>query len=184
MTFQTEQAKASLWQLDPAHTLVEFSARHLMVSTVKGRFRTVSGTIRADGDDPTRVEVSVTIDATSIDTGVPDRDTHLRSPDFLDVERFPTITFRSKRVEALGGDRYRVVGDLTIRDVTREVALDATLLGRAMGLAGKEVVGFTASTTIDRRDFGATWNVPLEAGGILVGNEVRIAIEAEAIREG
>lgn len=184
MTLQTQSTQLTTWQIDAAHSVVEFAVKHLMLATAKGRFATVSGTIVADEADPARSSVDVTIDAASIDTRNEQRDGHLRSPDFLDVERYPTITFRSRRVEPLGGDRVRVVGDLTVRDVTREVVLDAAFHGRAKDPWGNERVGFSAQTSIDRRDFGATWNVPLEGGGVVVGHEVKIGIEIEAIRQG
>lgn len=183
MALQTQPTQRSTWQIDATHASVEFAVKHLMLVTTKGRFTGVNGTIVADEADPTRSTVEVTIDAASIDTRNEQRDTHLRSPDFLDVEHYPTITFRSRRVEPLGGDRYRVVGDLTIRGVTREVVLDATFHGRTKDPWGNERAGFSAQATIDRRDFGITWNLPLEAGGVVVGNEVKIAIEIEAVRQ-
>ncbi|MBI4504631.1 MAG: YceI family protein [Chloroflexi bacterium] len=184
MALQTQAEQRTTWQIDAAHSVVEFAVKHLMLATAKGRFASVNGTVVADEADRARSTVEVTIDAASIDTRSEQRDGHLRSPDFLDVERYPTITFRSRRVEPLGGDRLRVAGDLTVRDVTREVVLDAAFHGRAKDPWGNERVGFSAQTTIDRRDFGATWNVPLAAGGVLVGNEVKIGIEVEAVRQG
>jgi polyisoprenoid-binding protein YceI len=136
-----------------------------------------------DEQDPARSSVEVTIDAASIDTREPRRDNHLRSPDFLDVEKFPHITFRSTQVERIDDQRLRIHGNLTIRDVTRPVVLEATFEGKARDPWGNERLGFTASTRFDRRDFGIQWNVLLEAGGILVGNEVRVNIEVEAIRQ-
>jgi polyisoprenoid-binding protein YceI len=174
----------AVWRIDPAHTLVEFSVRHLMVATVKGRFTGVRGTIVADAADPARSAVEVAIDAATIDTREARRDAHLRSADFLDAERHPTITFRSTRVEPLGRDRLRVVGALTIRGATREVALEATVNGRGADLSGAEVAGYTATATLDRTAFGLTWNVALETGGVLVGETVGVHIEVEAIRQG
>jgi len=170
------------WEIDPAHTGVEFSVRHAMVATVRGRFNTVSGTIEV-GDELAGSSTDVTIDAASIDTGSEERDTHLRSPDFLDVERFPTLRFRATRVER--GERegeYRILGDLRIRDVTREVELDATYNGTATDPWGNLRAGLEAETTINRRDWGLTWNTPLEAGGILVGDKVKITLDVSAVK--
>jgi polyisoprenoid-binding protein YceI len=174
----------STWQIDPMHSHVEFAVKHMMISTVKGRFAELIGTIQLDEADPTRSSVEVTIDAASIDTREAQRDGHLRSADFLDAEQYPSLTFQSRRVEQLGGDRLRVVGDLTIRGKTREVTLEVTAEGRAMDPWGNERVGFSARTSLNRQDFGLNWNQALEAGGILVGNEVRISLEVEAIKQG
>lgn len=168
------------WEIDPKHSIVEVAARHMMLATVKARFKIRSAILEFDPDDPSESWVEATIDAASVDTGIPERDAHLRSPDFLDVERFPHITFRSTRVEQPDGRRGHVIGDLTIRDVTREVELGVKYAGRGKGLSGEEVVAFSATTEIDRRRFGVTWNQALEAGGILVSNELRIDIEIEA----
>ncbi|AKU95015.1 hypothetical protein AKJ09_01679 [Labilithrix luteola] len=170
------------WNIDTAHTAINFSVRHMVISKVRGRFAKYSGTIRLDDGDVTRSSVDVSIDASSIDTGVADRDTHLRSPDFFDVENFSELRFRSKRIEQIEKTRYRVIGDLSIRGVTREVSLDAEYGGRATDPWGNERVGFVAKTTIDRSDFGLTWNQALEAGGILVGDRVEIDLDVEAVR--
>src|SRR5262245_61589306 len=167
--------------LDAAHTTVGFVARHLMVSKVRGSFGRVSGGITI-GEDPLASRVQATIAAASIDTGQADRDNHLRGADFLDVERFPALSFTSRRVLPRGDD-YVVVGDLTIRDVTREVELAVEFEGLARSPWGHEVIGFTATTEIDREDFGITWNQALETGGVLVGKKVRIEISAEAVRQ-
>ena len=177
--------RATIWTLDPSHSLVEFSARHMMITTVKGRLVDVRGTITMDLDDPTASSVEVELGAASIDTRTEQRDAHLRSPDFLDVERFPTITFRSTRVEGVtprDGARFRVVGDLTIRGVTREIVLDATFDGRGRDPWGGERVSFSATGAIDRREFGLVWNQALESGGLLVSNEVKLHVEAQAVR--
>ncbi len=179
----TTQTTATRWKIDPGHSTAEFAVRHLMVTTVKGRFHRFDGTILWDEARPEASSVTVTVDASSIDTGNAQRDDHLRSADFFDVERFPTITFRSTRVEPLGPGKVRVVGDLTIRDVTREVALDVTLEGRSKSPWGAEVAGFSAETVIDRKDFGLTWNMPLETGGFLVDDRVRVMFSIEAVRE-
>jgi polyisoprenoid-binding protein YceI len=174
---------ATTWQIDPAHTTVGFSAKHLMITTVRGRFADVRGSIRFDESDLTRSSVEVEIAAASIDTRTEQRDAHLRSADFLEVEKFPAITFRSRRIETVGDDRYRVVGELRIRDVTREVVLDVTDDGRGRDPWGGERAAFTATTTIDRRDFGLTWNQALETGGVLVSNEIKISIDAQAVKQ-
>jgi polyisoprenoid-binding protein YceI len=170
------------WNLDTAHSGINFSIRHMVVSKVRGRFAKYSGAIRLDEGDLTRSTVSVTIDASSIDTGVADRDTHLRSADFFDAEKFPELRFASKRVEKVGEGRYRVVGDLTIRDVTREIALDAEYGGRGKDPWGNERVGFSAKASLDRKEFGLTWNQVLETGGILVGDKVDIELEVQGVR--
>ncbi len=173
------------WNLDASHTNVELAAKHLMITTVKGRFADVKGTIQVDEQNPDRSHVEVEIDAASIDTRSEPRDAHLRSADFLDVENYPTLTFRSTRVEgayAEAGDSFRLVGDLTIRGTTREVVLNATYEGTAKDPWGGERVSFSATTRIDRRDFGLTWNAALEAGGVVVSNEVKISLEVQAVK--
>jgi polyisoprenoid-binding protein YceI len=173
---------ATTWTLDPAHTLVEFSAKHMMFTTVKGRFSGVSGTIVEVANDSARSSVDVEIDAGSITTGDIQRDAHLKSGDFLDVENYPKVTFKSRRVEGMR-ERFRILGDLTIRGVTREVELEAEYHGTATNPWGKTVVGFTASTEINRQDFGLTWNVALEAGGVLVSDRVKITLEVQAVKQ-
>ncbi|MFO7181526.1 MAG: YceI family protein [Pseudomonadota bacterium] len=170
------------WNLDLAHSAIHFSVRHMVFAKVRGRFGSFRGTLDIDEADLTRSSVRAEIDAASIDTGVADRDNHLRSADFLDTERFPHITFESKRVEKTGDNRYRVTGNLTIRDVTREVALDVEHGGVAKDPWGNQRTAFTATTSIDRRDFGLKWNQALEAGGVLVGERVDIEIEVQAVR--
>lgn len=183
---QLDVAEAAVLELplDPAHTLVEFAVKHLMITTVKGRFRDVRGSILLHPEDPARSTVAVEMLAGSIDTGVADRDEHLRSSDFLDADHFPVVEFRSRRIEGSfrnPGDRFRIVGDLTIRGAAREVALDATYEGEAIDpSSGTRRLSFGAETRIDRRDFGLTWNETLETGGLLVGNEVRIYLQAQA----
>ncbi len=176
-----ETGSKTTWKLDPAHTLVEFSAKHLMISTVKGRFTDVEGTIYADEKDMENSSVDVTLKAASIDSRTEMRDNHLRSADFLDVENFPAITFKSTGIE---GDRseFKLTGDLTIRGVTRPITLDVTFEGQTKDPWGGERVGFSAKGKLDRRDFGLTWNVLLETGGLTVGNEIKVNIELEAIK--
>ena len=177
-------APAASWNLDPAHTSVQFSVRHLMVSTVRGAFGKVSGTVQADEQDPTRSKIEATIDAASIDTRIEKRDAHLKSADFLDVAKYPTITFVSKKIERAGQDHFKVTGDLTLHGVTREVTLDVegptTEIKDPMG---KTRAGALATTTINRKDFGLAWNQALEAGGVAVGDEVKITIDVEATKQ-
>jgi len=167
------------WQLDPSHVEAGFAVRHLMISHVKGRFGTVVGTVLVEDDDFATAKVDVTIDAASIDTRESKRDEHLRSADFFDVEHFPTLTFSSRHVEPKGADRYRLVGDLTIHGVTREVALDVVTEGRVKDPWGHDKAGFSAKGLIKRSDFGLTWNAALETGGFVVGDEVKLSIDVE-----
>ena len=173
----------TVWNLDPAHTLVEFSAKHLMISTVKGRISGVEGAIALDETDPTNSSVEVTLDAKTLDTRIEPRDQHLRSGDFLDVEKFPVITFKSTDIQG-DGESFKLTGDLTIRDVTRPITLDVTYEGRTKDPWGGERVGFSATGKLDRRDYGLTWNVLLESGGLTVSNDIKIQIEVEAIKQG
>lgn len=177
------QTGQTTWSIDPAHSHVGFGIRHLMISTVRGQFTDVKGTVVVDERDPTSAKIDITIATPSVTTGDAKRDGHLRSPDFFDAERFPAITFRSKRVEGRSGNSFRVLGDLTIRDVTREVVLDVELLGRAKDPWGNERAAFEASTKINRGDYGLTWNAALEAGGVLVGDEVKISIESQLLKQ-
>jgi polyisoprenoid-binding protein YceI len=173
------------WNLDPTHTTVGFSAKHMMITTVRGTFSDVKGTIVVDAANPDRSSVEAEISVASISTGVEQRDGHLRSPDFLDADGFPTIAFRSTRIEgalASPGDRFKVVGELTIHGTTREVTLDATYEGQGQDPWGGQRISFSASTKIDRRDFGLTWNQVIEAGGVLVSNEIKLEIEAQAVK--
>jgi polyisoprenoid-binding protein YceI len=179
-----QTAKKTTWVIDPVHANVGFSVKHLMIATVRGSFTQVQGTVTVDESDPTTAEIDITVPTASVTTRDDKRDAHLRSPDFFDAERFPNMTFRSKRVERRSGDTFRVIGDLTIRDVTREVALDVELFGRAKDPWGNEKAGFEATTRINRADYGLTWNAALETGGVLVGDEVKISIEAELQKQG
>ena len=177
----TQPATRTTWEIDPSHSLVEFSVRHMMFSTVKGRFTGLQGTIIDVADDPTRSSVQVSIDATSVTTGDDNRDSHLRSADFFNVEQYPTITFASRRIEG-SREQFTVSGELTINGVTREVALDATFNGAATNPFGKTVAGFSAETKINRKDWGLNWNAPLEAGGVLVSDQVKLNLEVQAVR--
>lgn len=180
---QTQTQTRTQWAFDPSHTLVEFGVKHMMVTTVKGRFADVNGTIEGSLEDPTDARVEVTISAASIDTRNEQREQHLKSADFLDVENYPEITFKSTRIEPESKNHFKVYGDLTIKGVTREVELDAAVNGVGKTPYGQEIVGITAETIITREDFGLTWNVALETGGVLVGNTAKVSIEIEAIKQ-
>lgn len=171
------------WEIDSGHSGINFSVRHLVIAKVRGKFSRWSGTIEAPDGAAAKAALKVTIDASSIDTGVADRDTHLKSADFLDVANFPEITFAGKRVEKAGKSRLRVTGDLTLHGVTKEVVLDVEDAGRTKDPWGNERAGFAAKTSIDRKDFGLTWNQVLEAGGVMVGERVDIEIEVEAVKQ-
>ncbi len=169
------------WVLDQAHTEIGFVARHLMVAKVRGRFGSFEGTIHVD-EDPAQSRVEVSIDAASIDTGTEDRDNHLRSPEFLDVGNHPKLTFRGRGPASNEGRRFKLPGQLTIRGVTREVVLDVTYEGVTEDPWGNARAAFSASTEIDREEFGLTWNQALETGGVLVGNKVRIELDVQAVK--
>ena len=173
---------AHTWDIDVTHSAVQFHVRHMVISKVHGRFARWSGAIQLDTADLTRSSVEVRIDAASVDTQVADRDAHLKSPDFLDAAKYPEITYRSRRIEKAGGG-YRVIGDLSIHGVTREVVLDAEFAGTGKDPWGNERAGFAAKTSIDRKDFGLKWNAALETGGVLVGEKVEISIELEAVKK-
>lgn len=168
------------WQVDGVHSSVGLSVRHMVISKVRGHFTRWNAKLALDTQDLARSSVEVEIEAATIDTGVGDRDNHLRSPDFLDVQKYPAIKFKSRRVE-VAGERLRVVGDLTIRDVTREVVLNAEYGGQGKDPWGNQRAGFTATTSINRKDFGLTWNQALETGGVLVADKVDIEIELQAV---
>jgi polyisoprenoid-binding protein YceI len=170
------------WDIDVGHSAIHFYVRHMVISKVHGRFARWSGALALDQQDLTRSTVEVSIDAASIDTQVADRDAHLRSAEFLDAATYPQLTFRSKRIEK-AGDGYRVVGDLHLHGVAREVTLEAEFAGTGKDPWGNERAGFSAKTSIDRRDFGLVWNAALETGGVLVGDKVEIAIELEAVKK-
>jgi polyisoprenoid-binding protein YceI len=173
----TDATSGSSWKIDPAHTDVLFSAKHMMVTTVRGKFNDVDGTLVLDELDPTQSSGEIRIAAASLNTGSAQRDGHLRSADFFDAERYPWITFRSTAVEHTSGDEYRITGDLTIRETTRPATFDATFLGFYNGMQGGRRAGIAARTKLNRKDWDLGWNVALEAGGWLVGEEVTIEIE-------
>ena len=170
------------WNIDTVHSGINFSVRHMVVSKVRGRFAKFSGELAIDDADLTRSSVDVAIDAASVDTGNTQRDTHLRSADFFDVEAFPELRFRSTRIDKRGDANYAVVGQLTIRDVTREVSLDVEFGGRARDPWGNERLGFVATASVDRKDFGLRWNQALETGGVLVGDRIDIELELQGVR--
>ncbi|MDX2137705.1 MAG: YceI family protein [Chloroflexota bacterium] len=173
----------SQWNLDLAHSTATFSAKHMMISTVRGNLAVTGGSINFDPANPAAASVEATLDTASINTGMGDRDNHLRSPDFLDAATYPTISFKSTKVEPTGEGTARVHGDLTIRDVTKPVVLEATLDGVGKDpFTGSDKAGFTATATINREDWGLTWNVALEAGGWLVGKEIKLTLEVEAAK--
>jgi polyisoprenoid-binding protein YceI len=176
-------APASTWELDPAHTGVQFKVRHLMVSNVRGVFENVSGKIHYDEKDISRSSAEIVIDASSINTRVAKRDKHLKSPDFLDAEKHPSLIFKSKKVEKTGNGNLKMTGDLTIRGVTREVVLEIEgPTPPIKDLQGNTRVGGVATTKINRKDYGLTWNKALEAGGVVVGDEVEITIDIEILK--
>lgn len=171
------------WAIDPTHTEAGFAVKHLMISTVRGRFGDVQGQVSFDPSDLSTGSADVTINTTSIDTREAQRDTHLRSADFFDVEHFPVLTFKSRAVQNLKGDEFQLIGDLTIKNVTREVVLDVESHGLQKDPWGGERAGFTAKTKINRKDFGLVWNVALETGGIVVGEDVKITLDLELIKK-
>jgi polyisoprenoid-binding protein YceI len=174
----------SRWEIDPAHSSVQFSVRHMMVSNVRGEFTKVSASVRADEQEPTRSTIEATVDASSIDTREPKRDEHLRGPDFLDVAKYPTITFRSTKITKTGEGRYDVTGDLTLHGVTRPVVLAVEgPSAEVKDPRGAVRAGATATTRIDRRDFGIAWSKALDGGGLVVGNEIAITIDVEAVKK-
>ena len=168
------------YSIDSSHTAVEFVVRHLMITKVRGRFGAVSGSIELEPGNDVPRSVRATIDATSIDTREAQRDAHLKSADFFEVEKYPSLEFASTRIEGEAG-AFTIYGNLTIHGVTREVALKAQFEGRAADPWGGQRVGYSASTSINRKDFGLTWNAALETGGVVVGDEVRIELEVEAV---
>ena len=183
MSANSPQATTSTWNIDPVHTTAEFKVRHMMITNVKGQFTGVTGVLTLDEQDVTKSHVETSIDAASINTREADRDTHLKSADFLDVEKFPTLTFSSSRITRRGEDELDVEGDLTIHGVTRKVVFDV----EGPSTPGKDPwgntrIGWTATTKINRKDFGLTWNAALETGGILVGDDVTLTLDVEAVK--
>ncbi len=170
------------WKIDPAHSQITFSVRHMMISNVHGRFENFDGTVDFNDTDPVKSSVEVKIDAASINTREPNRDNHLRSPDFLDAQKYPFITFTSQRIEKVDEAHGRIHGELTIRGVSRAVVLDVEYAGQS-GMWGKTSAGFEASTRFNRKDWSLNWNKALETGGWLVGDDINVNIELELIKE-
>lgn len=171
------------WKIDAAHSQITFSVRHMMISNVHGRFENFTGNVELDENNPERSSVQVQIESASINTKEAQRDGHLKSPDFFDAEKFPYITFQSTRVEKVDDQQGRIYGDLTIRDITRPVVLDVEYSGMAKSPWGTTSAGFTARTKIARKDWDLTWNVALETGGWLVGDEININIDLEVVKQ-
>ncbi|GGZ48276.1 polyisoprenoid-binding protein [Streptomyces inusitatus] len=170
------------YTIDPAHSSIGFTVRHAMVTNVRGSFGEHEGTLKLNGADPAASAAAIDVKIESIDTGIADRDGHLRASDFFDVERFPLMTFRSTAAEQLGGDKYRVTGDLTIKDVTRPLAIDLEFNGAATDVYGNERVGFEGSAEILRSAWGLTWNAALETGGVMVSDKVKLNFDISAIK--
>ena len=180
----TLNTNSALWKIDPAHSAAHFSVRHLMISNVRGEFTRLGGAALINAADPTKSSVEIEIDATSINTREPQRDEHLRSADFFDIANYPKITFQSKRIEPRGADEFKVTGALTIRGVTKEVTLDVEGPTPAVKDPwGNIRAGVTATAKVNRKDFGLAWNALTEAGGVVVGDEIKITIEAELIQQ-
>jgi polyisoprenoid-binding protein YceI len=177
-------ALAADWQIDSSHSAAQFSVRHMMVSNVRGQFGKMTGSVRFDPKEPAAAGVEVAVDVSSIDTRDPKRDAHLQGADFFDAQKFPTITFKSKRIEAAGAGRLKLIGDLTLRGVTREVAFDVEgPTSEIKDARGGARVGATATARINRSDFGMTWNRALEAGGVTLSDEVAITVDIELTRK-
>jgi len=186
-TFSNPQTSTSTstrtkWNVDPTHSEIHFSGKHMMISTVRGKFQKFDVDLQIDENDLTNSYVKANIDADSLITNQDQRDGHLRSADFFDVANHPYITFESKRIEPAGGDEYKIYGDLTVRGTTKEVVLDTTFEGGGKDPWGGERKAFSAKTTINRKDFGLNWNVALETGGVLVSDNIKIEIDIEAVK--
>lgn len=171
------------WKIDSAHSEVNFTVRHMMISNVRGRFENFTGTVDFDETNPANTKVDVQIEAASISTRDAQRDGHLRSPDFLDAEKYPYLTFKSQRVEVIDPQHARLVGDLTIRDVTREITLDVEYSGKSQSPWGTINAGFNASARISRKNWDLNWNVALETGGWLVSDEIKIDLDLELVQQ-
>lgn len=177
-------ATVTAWNLDPAHSSAEFKVRHMMMSNVRGSFRGLKGVLTLDKDNPANSSVKASGDVNTLTTGDEQRDAHLKSADFFDAAQYPEITFQSTSVKALGGDRFQVTGDLTMRGVTKPVTFDLEGLGEpAKDPWGNLRIGFTAMAKLNRKDFGLTWNAALETGGMLVGEEITITLDVQFIKQ-
>ena len=171
------------WQIDKAHSDISFSVRHMMISTVRGRFEDFDGTFEINETNPTQSKVEIVVQAASINTKEEQRDGHLKSPDFLDVAQYPTLTFKSSRIEKVDEHHFNLIGNLTIKDVSKQVTLPVEYAGQAKSPWGTISAGFTASTKINRKDWNLTWNQALETGGVLVGDDITINIELELVKQ-
>jgi polyisoprenoid-binding protein YceI len=179
----TPAAAGSTWEIDPVHSSIQFGVRHLMISTVHGKFPKFTATAVADDKEPARAVVEASIDAAAIDTGEPKRDEHLRGPDFFDVAKYPTITFKSTKVEPVGDRHFKLHGDLTMHGVTKPVALDVEATPEVKGMRGETRAGARATTKINRKDFGVNWSKTMDGGGVVVGDDVDVTIEVEAVKK-
>ncbi len=178
------QTQTSTWTIDKTHSNIDFEVKHLMISKIRGHFRDFDATLIIDEEQPEQSRITAEIDVASIDTSVEDRDTHLRSDDFFGAEQFPKITFESTRVERGDGESFRLTGDLTIRDITREVVLEGEFEGRIQDPWGNDRAAFSAAAEISRKDFNMRWNQVLEAGGVAIGDNVKLRLYIEAVPEG
>ncbi|AVZ75491.1 polyisoprenoid-binding protein [Streptomyces lunaelactis] len=184
-TIEVDPALVALtgdYTIDPAHSSIGFTVRHAMVTNVRGSFGEFEGKLQLNGTDPHHSTAEIDVKIASVDTGIADRDNHLRTGDFFEAEKFPTMTFRSTHAEQLGGDKYRITGDLTIKDVTRPLSIDLDFNGSATDPYGNERVGFEGSADILRSDWGLGWNAALETGGVLVGDKVKLLFDISAIK--
>lgn len=175
------ETKNQIWEVDPSHSIAAFTIRHLMISNVRGQFGNVTGRVVGNPDDLRGGSAELSIDVATVDTHQPDRDKHLRSADFFDVEHYPVMTFQSREIRARGPNRYDVDGDLTIRGVTKPITVAVEVLGTQKDPWGGLRAAFTGECRLNRRDFGLTWNQALETGGVLVGDEVRVNVELETV---
>ncbi|GGU15769.1 YceI family protein [Streptomyces violascens] len=175
-------ALSGTYTIDPAHSSIGFTVRHAMVTNVRGSFTDHEGTLTLDGSNPGASSASIDVKIASIDTGIADRDGHLRSGDFFDAEQFPLMSFRSTGAKELGGDKYRIIGDLTIKDVTRPLSIDLEFNGSATDPYGNQRIGFEGSAEILRSDWGLTWNAALETGGVMVSDKVKLTFDISAIK--
>jgi polyisoprenoid-binding protein YceI len=173
----------STWEIDPAHSNVQFGVRHMMISTVRGKFTKFAATATGDEKDPAHAAVQASIDVASIDTGDEKRDAHLKSPDFFDAEKFPTITFKSTKVEAAGDRAFKLHGDLTMHGVTKPVVLDVEATPEVKGMRGETRAGARATGKVNRKDFGINWSKSMDGGGVVVGDEVDVTIDVEAVKK-
>lgn len=185
-TLEVDPALAALtgdYTIDAAHSSIGFTVRHAMVTNVRGSFADYAGTLQLDGSAPSRSAASIEVKVASVDTGIADRDGHLRGGDFFDAEAFPLMTFRSTEAAQLGGDKYRITGELTIKDVTRPLSIDLDFNGSATDVYGNERVGFEGSAEILRSEWGLTWNAALEAGGVMVSDKVKLTFDISAVKQ-